>query len=379
MRVFQFIAVIWLALACALAPAHAQMPGGSAPGSDAALVWRDIQNTKSLKVLDDFIRQFGDVPIYGPLARERREELAKTAVVITPTPQLGHDSPLTAQQERRLKPKDTFRECEGCPEMVVLPAGSFTMGALEAMDRYDGPQHVVTISRPFAVSKLHVTVDQFRAFVSETLYEASTKCHKKRFGGNNGSWRNPGFAQEGPHPVVCVSWEDAKAYVDWMTKKTGKAYRLLSDAEWEYAARGQTLPGAYPDFWFGDDITVLCRYGNFSDQKAGDKIALCNDGYAYTSPAGHYQPNAFGLYDMAGNAWQWTADCYHDGYNGAPADGSAWTTGACSSKNGHVVRGGSWDDYASTLRASRRIEEIEENNLIGFRAARTLISAESSR
>jgi formylglycine-generating enzyme required for sulfatase activity len=244
------------------------------------------------------------------------------------------------------------------------------------------PQHVVTIRKPFAVGKLHVTVAQFAAFVQVTGYQASSKCTileggsgKKRA---DHSWRNPGFAQDGSHPVVCVSWSDAKAYVDWLGKKTGKPYRLLSEAEWEYAARGRTSPGAYPRFWFGNDENDVCRYGNSADQKAGESIeaaknwtiAPCNDGYAYTSPAGHYQPNAFGLYDMGGNTWQWTADCYHDSYNGAPADGSAWTTG-CSSSD-RVVRGAAWDSMPSGLRAIQRSASTTVEDNYGFRLARTL-------
>jgi formylglycine-generating enzyme required for sulfatase activity len=173
--------------------------------------------------------------------------------------------------------------------------------------------------------------------------------------------------------VVCVTWDDAKAYADWLAKKTGKPYRLLSEAEWEYAARGRTSPGAYPRFWFGDDEGDLCRYGNGRDQAAGTGgAAPCNDGYQYTSPAGHYEPNAFGLYDMFGNAFQWTADCYHGSYTGAPADGSAWTTEPCSAQ---VIRGGSWDGRPRSLRAANRFGftvEPQESNFLGFRLARTL-------
>jgi formylglycine-generating enzyme required for sulfatase activity len=241
-----------------------------------------------------------------------------------------------------LKPKDIFRECENCPEMVVVPAGAFTMGSPPSeKDRFDdeGPQHMVTIGKPFAVGKLHVTVDQFAAFVRET-------------GSQSTNWRNLGFAQEGSHPVVRVAWDDANAYVDWLAKETGKPYRLLSEAEWEYAARGRTSPGAYPRFWFGGDEKALCQYGNFHDQKAGISDALCNDGYARTSPGGHYEPNAFGLYDMAGNAWQWTTDCWHGSYDGAPTDGSVWMTGCRES--GRVVRGGAWSFNPRYLRAATR-------------------------
>jgi formylglycine-generating enzyme required for sulfatase activity len=152
---------------------------------------------------------------------------------------------------------------------------------------------------------------------------------------------------------------------------------LLSEAEWEYAARGRTSPGAYPRFWFGDDEKDSCRYGNGADQKAKDNVQgltwttlPCNDGYAYTSPAGHYTANAFGLYDMAGNARQWTADCWHDNYNGAPADGSAWT--ATCSDSVHVARGGTWYDIPRNLRAAARIRTPGAEVNVGFRVARPL-------
>jgi formylglycine-generating enzyme required for sulfatase activity len=218
------------------------------------------------------------------------------------------------------------------------------------------------------VGKFHVTRDQFAAFVNETGYSPNARCFKYPSGGTDGSWRDPGFEQTGQHPVVCVSGGDIKAYVEWMARKTGKPYRLLSEAEWEYAARARTSPGAYPRFWFGSDEKDLCRYGNFLDRKAGNSSA-CDDGYDHTSPAGHYKPNAFGLYDMAGNAWQWTEDCYHDSYNGAPADGSAWTAGGCGS---HVVRGGSWNLKPGILRAAQRGSYTVGGNRVGFRLARTL-------
>jgi formylglycine-generating enzyme required for sulfatase activity len=261
--------------------------------------------------------------------------------------------------------------------MVVVPPGSFTMGSPEReKDRYDweGPQHTVTIARRFAVGKFHVTRDQYEAFLRKTGYQASSKCftveNSKWEERVNRSWRNPGFAQEGTHPVVCVTRADVNAYVEWMAKETGKPYRLLSEAEFEYAARGRTSPGAYPSFWFGNDEKELCRYANFQDQKSGDGNAPCNDGYAYTSPAGHYEPNAFELYDMAGNASQFTEDCWHDNYNGTPRDGSAFIISNC---NRWVVRGGSWFGPLGSLRAAASYSiDHHNNNYGGFRVARTL-------
>jgi formylglycine-generating enzyme required for sulfatase activity len=289
-------------------------------------------------------------------------------------------APLTPAQERGLKRGDVFRECEKCPEMVVVPAGRFTMGSPRGEKNRksdEGPRHVVTIGRPFAVGKFHVTVDQFAVFAQETGFSAHRWC----------DWRSPPFfaqenslphpAQEGSHPVVCVNWDDVKAYVDWIAKKTGKPYRLLSEAEWEYAARGRTSPGTYPRFWFGDDERDLCGYVNFWDQTLGNAEAPCNDGYEGTSPAGHFAPNAFGLYDMAGNAWQLTADCYHynynhggySGYNGAPTDGSAWPIRTCFSR---VIRGGGFGSDPMQLRAANRNAGGDAHYLIGFRLARTL-------
>lgn len=178
-----------------------------------------------------------------------------------------------------------------------------------------------------------------------------------------GSWRDPGFTQGGSHPVVCVAWNAADAYVQWLAKKSGRPYRLLSEAEVEYAARARTTPGDYPSFWFGNDEKDVCRSAN-------SRAPWCRDGYEYTAPAGHYPPNAFGLFDMAGNAWQWLADCYHTNYKGAPTDGSAWT--GC---NGHVIHGGSWFDTASVLGATGRTVGANGSgdNSDGFRVARTLI------
>jgi formylglycine-generating enzyme required for sulfatase activity len=248
----------------------------------------------------------------------------------------------------------------------------------------ESPQHVVTIAKPFAVGRLHVTVDQFAAFVQETGHDAGSKCWT--FEGGKGderadrSWHNPGFTQDGAHPAVCLKWNDAQAYAGWLAKKTGKPYRLLTEAEWEYAARGRTAPGAYPRFWFGDAEKDLCRHGNVFDQKAKDSIkeaegeppAPCNDGYAFTAPAGHYAPNAFGLYDMLGNAWQWTADCVHGDYDGAPADGAAWLAADCI---GHVRRGGAWTETARVAYRDVAVVTLPDEVRFadaGFRVARTL-------
>jgi sulfatase modifying factor 1 len=262
--------------------------------------------------------------------------------------------------------QESLKDCTECPEMIVIPAGTFRMGAASGekgrpADGREGPQHEVTIGRSFAVGKFHVMVDQFAAFVAATGYEAGSECFVRE--GSRGeikrdrSWRDPGFFQTGRHPAVCLNLIDARAYADWLGDKTHRAYRLLTEAEWEYAARGRST-GSYS---FGNDEKDLCRYGNGVDRTARNTLAdlsgssqaaLCDDGFAYTSPVGTFAANGFGLYDMHGNAWQWTEDCWHANYIGAPSDGSAWSVGDCSC---HVLRGGAWSSIPSGLRAASRL------------------------
>jgi formylglycine-generating enzyme required for sulfatase activity len=295
--------------------------------------------------------------------------------------------PLTAEAERALKPGDSFKDCDVCPEMVVLPAGSFTMGSPESekgRNSWEGPQHVVTFARPFAIGKFEVTVDQFGAFAGETN-DTTSKCwtlENARFDMRDGrSWRNPGFAQDGSYPATCLNWRDANAYAAWLAKKTGKNYRLPSEAEWEYAARGKTTPGSGPRFSFGDDDRAICANANALDQTAKSNLpgtttwefVPCQDGYAYAAPTGRFAANAFGLHDMHGNVKEWTLDCYREGqgYRGAPTDGAAWTTADCPSR---VLRGGSWLSYPRLLRAAFRYKggDNDRSSDVGLRVARPL-------
>jgi formylglycine-generating enzyme required for sulfatase activity len=231
----------------------------------------------------------------------------------------------------------------------VVPAGSFTMGSPRTeKDRREneGPQHQVTIAQRFAVSKYELTFEQWDACVAD--------------GGCNG-YRppDPGWGH-GNRPVIYVSWDDAKVYVAWLAQKTGKPYRLLTEAEYEYAARAGTTT-AYP--WgsaVGTNNANCAGCGNQWDNRQ-------------TAPVGSFAANGFGLYDMVGNVWGWTEDCWHDSYNGAPTDGSAWTSGDCSSR---VLRGGSWGYLPQYLRsASRNWDTTDaQNGNVGFRVGRTLIT-----
>jgi formylglycine-generating enzyme required for sulfatase activity len=290
-------------------------------------------------------------------------------------------APLSATQEQTLTASDVFRECAGCPEMVAIPAGAFEMGSPETeKDRIDneGPQHRVTI-KPFALGKFELTVEQFAMFADEAKYDTGTACDVWQDGQwaerPGFHWRKPNFPQTGAHPAPCLSWDDAKAYLAWLSGKTGHIYRLPTEAEWEYAARA----GTASRFHFGEDDKDYCRYGNGVDATAIAGVpgaqswsALpCRDGYAYTAPVGSFAPNAFGLHDTHGNVFEWVEDCWHDNYKGAPVDGSAWLAGDCSQR---VQRGGAWGYPREYLRIAVRGRQARGYRYInaGVRVAREI-------
>ncbi|HEX2593865.1 MAG TPA: formylglycine-generating enzyme family protein [Rhizomicrobium sp.] len=261
-----------------------------------------------------------------------------------------------------------FRECPDCPQMVGIPAGKFAMGspASEA-GRFDaeGPQHYVTV-KAFALGKYPVASEEFLTFLRATGYQPKpcnpiTGLQWKSPG--NGLAYSPTQVEPPKWPAVCLDVDDAQAYIAWLNKKVGKTvYRLPSEAEWEYAARGGTTTAR----WWGDDI--------------GTNNANCNGcgspwDYRVLADVDAFKPNPFGLYGMLGNAWQWTADCWHPSYVGAPADSRPWRTGDCSK---HTIRGGSWDNVPVFVRSAARTGagrnggEYDYSSLSGFRLARDL-------
>ncbi|MBL8548089.1 MAG: SUMF1/EgtB/PvdO family nonheme iron enzyme [Hyphomonadaceae bacterium] len=256
------------------------------------------------------------------------------------------------------------------PEMVVIPAGGYAMGSPSSeagRDSDEGPQHRVTLARPFAVSRFEVTRGQYAAFAAATRRTAGNYCrtdrgHPERWERDrNGTWRDPGFRQTNDEPVVCVVWEDARDYVAWLSQTTGRAYRLLSEAEWEYVARARTTSD-YP--WSASASRENANYGAGSGAQGSDQ-------WERTAPVGSFQANAFGVYDMHGNVFEWTQDCYLNSYSGAPNDGRARETGGCAIR---VNRGGSWHDRLSALRTANREGGTPEYRFMnhGFRVARTL-------
>ena len=256
---------------------------------------------------------------------------------------------LLTVEEERLKaatPGSAFKECaHGCPVMIVVPAGNFLMGSPETeagRSINEGPQHQVTIAEPLAVSKFEVTFEEWDACV------AAAACP-----------RVPDVWGRGAMPVINVSWSDAKSYVGWLVRLTGKPYRLLSEAEWEYCARAGATT-AYS--WGGEPGTV-----NANCDGCGSQWDL-----KQAAPAGSFKPNAFGLYDMHGNVWEWVEDSWHKDYMGAPTYGSSWV------QDGppvfRVIRGGSWRTESDLLRVAvrdRRQIKVRFDTL-GFRVARRL-------
>ncbi|HVT52797.1 MAG TPA: SUMF1/EgtB/PvdO family nonheme iron enzyme [Dongiaceae bacterium] len=267
-----------------------------------------------------------------------------------------------------LKPGTVFKDCKDCPDMVVVPAGSFTMGSPDSeqgRDQSEGPQHKETIPRPFAMGKFLVTLAQYKAFMNDTGRDAGASCWYYRdeadqwLPKDGRTFSDPGFSQRDDSPAVCLNYGDANAYAAWLSKRTGQKYRLPSEAEWEYAARAGTKTAR---FW-GDAPDRQCGYANGADQSYHKKYPKdpgynrsCDDGYAYTSPVGSFKPNAFGLYDMLGNSWEFTQDCLSGGYDATDHDGAA-VGGACQK---HVIRGASWGRGPNDLRVAKRGGMSEE-------------------
>jgi formylglycine-generating enzyme required for sulfatase activity len=286
---------------------------------------------------------------------------------------------------------ETFRDCPDCPDMVKIKTGAFMMGATEVetarehvdalMSADERPTHVVTVRRAFALAPYAVTRGEFAAFVKETGYEPHRGCNvhqgEQWVFDKTRSWRDPGFAQTDRHPVVCVDFEATQRYLQWLNRKSGQAYRLPSEAEWEYSARAGTTAAR---FW-GEGREEACQFANVSDfdwaealewdRARQDKVFQCRDGFAYTAPVGSFRANPFGLYDMLGNVWQWNDDCFHTTFNGAPKDGSAWKSGDCHFR---VVHGGSWYTTPFAVRAAHRCAmDLDARYYhIGFRVARSL-------
>ncbi len=272
-------------------------------------------------------------------------------------PSVRRPTPLSHMEELALRPMDHFKECKTCPEMVVVPAGRFAMGSPESevgSTADERPQHSVTFAKPFAVGRFAVTFDEWEACI------AAGSC---RYRPSDQGW---GRASR---PVIDIIWDDAKDYVWWLSKTTGKPYRLLSEAEREYITRAGTTTA----FWWGTSYALA--QANYNRNSSHPNAARIIDAHptvvSKTVPVNSYAANPWGLYQVHGNVEEWVEDCWHDTYAGAPSDGTAWIDENCS---GHVLRGGSFGVSPHSLRSAARSWSQAPNRLVymSVRVARTL-------
>ena len=316
---------------------------GEGPGPERAeqQAWEAAQRAHSLAGYNAFLAEFPSGR-YAGAARVARAGLAPGPV---PEPRPGPAPVLQPQ------PGQVVKDCSECPELVVIPAGEFTMGSPASepgRDSDEGPQRRVKVGG-FLAGRYEVTFEQWDACVA-----AGGCSHKPEDRG----WGR------GKRPVIDVSWEDAQQYVKWLSGKTGKGYRLLSEAEWEYVARA----GTSTPFWTGQ--TISAAQANFNGNYTYNGSAK-GEYRPKTVPVGSFGANGFGLYETSGNAWEWVQDVWHDNYSGAPSDGSAWMSGGDQTRR--VLRGGSWDFIPQFLRSAYRISSSPVSHIVnpGFRIART--------
>ncbi|AZE12484.1 PvdO, pyoverdine responsive serine/threonine kinase (predicted by OlgaV) [Pseudomonas chlororaphis subsp. aureofaciens] len=271
---------------------------------------------------------------------------------------------LNAQAVEPPKPGSVFKDCKNCPEMVVLPAGSFVMGTPEdevGREPDEGPQHTVTFNKAFAMSRFHVTAGELDAYIRETGTVIKDGDERP---GRLCQASKPRYEQGPRQPAVCVDYADVQAYARWLSKKTGQHYRMVSEAEREYAARAGSS-GSFPFPFDEEGQYQITQHANTYGPK---------DGYSYSAPVGSYPPNAFGMYDMHGNVYEWVADCWHPDYVGAPADGRAWmeeSGGVCLDAQ---IRGNDWGEAPVFSRSGNRNSRKREvrGDWLSFRVVREL-------
>ena len=308
------------------------------PATELSLaVWDRIVDSNRAADFESFLTQYPNSPM-ASFASNRLAELRRVAVVSPPP------APEATASTHRVG--ESFRECTGCPEMVVVPGGSFQMGSpSDEEGRYDDeePLHHVSVPQALAVGKYEVTFSQWDACVSA--------------GGCDHDAEDAGWGR-GSQPVIDVSWTDAQEYVRWLSRETGSEYRLLSEAEWEYAARAGTQTARYWGGYIGDNQANCDGCGSPWDDMQ-------------TAPIGSFAPNAFGLYDMLGNVLEWTQDCSNGDYSGAPTHSIAWQGDSDCSR---VLRGGSWYNTPRLVRSAARqwTDNDTREYQYGFRVARTL-------
>ena len=335
-------------LPAAAAPAAPAADADSAARADFALAER----VGAISGWDEFLKKYPD-GLYAGLARAERAKLAGEPAKADVTAALTPVAPGV-----KAAPNGSFKDCEDCPEMVVAPAGKALIGSLRGEpgrdDRAEVDPHEVDIARPFAIGRFDVTFAEWDACVADGA------CRRQG---------DMGFGR-GRRPAIFVSWRDAEAFVQWLKTKTGKSYRLPSEAEWEYAARGCTkLDCDQKPFWFGaitpENAVYDWRFSYQGSPKAYDNGQR-------TEPVDRGAANPFGLFNMLGNVRQWTLDCWSPAPPAGKSDGSPLMRGDCSER---VTRGGSWNEKPAALRAGARAWAQADDRTapnIGFRVVRDL-------
>ena len=323
------------------------------------LFWQSIKDSDDPDDYADYLSQYPR-GTFAKLAKRRVEKLKRTKVAVARPPKAStrpKATPAVGVYPKRYKPGDTFRDCTYCPEMVVIPPGSFRMGDLSGIGKAnERPAHDVRIGYSFAVGRYEVTQEEWKDVMGTA---------------------NPSRIRGHRYPVEQVSWKMAKDFVRRLSAKSGKEYRLLSEAEWEYMARA----GSTSKYPFGNSERALCAHANGADQSTDYDLRnkSCSDGYGKTtSPVGSFAANEFGVHDTVGNVWEWVEDCWHGSYSGAPSDGSAWTSGGgCTNR---VLRGGAWNDGPGNLPSAYRNWFGPSKRYLtnGLRVARTLLDGKAS-
>ena len=370
-----------------IAPEPPQGSGGVAPPFDPVqeqIVWNRIKDSRNPADFIAYLEKFSGAA-RAAFARWIVQKYGGTLPpmpnppVRPPTPvPLGPAPIVPPPIAIATPPMSDERDCTNCPELVTVQGGEFVMGSgkeEKLREPDEEPAHRVSVSGPLTVGKYEVTRGQYAEFVRDTKREHRGGCNSTlggRFNKNpKALWSSPGFTQKDDEPVVCVNWNDARAYTAWLSKKTGKPYRLLSEAEWEYLARAGTTGRRY---WPDTDEAAACKFASVADisfkrVSPGMPIFPCSDELPYTAPAGRFPANAFGLYDLLGNVSEWVEDCWNGDYTDAPATGTARTSGSCGERG---FRGGAWNSKPANVRAAYRdresIEERHDN--LGFRVVR---------
>lgn len=320
----------------------------------------DVQSRLSASTLADLGYDIDDFPSFGISSIGSDDKIVNSESLSD-----GQHSTITKQNSANMRENGSmtkgFKDCDFCPEMVRINGSNYLMGDESPYaSQRSKPVHQVYL-KTYYVSKFEITVGQFEIFVSETRRQINDDCEIANKTGNtrvnnNWNWKNPSFVQNNDYPVVCISWADAKAYTQWLSRKTGKNFRLLSESEWEYMTR----VGGNTKFPWGNKIGV---------NKANCGRCESPTSKISTVAVGSYSANSLGVYDTIGNAWEWVEDCWNENYAGAPNDGTAWKNNSCEF---HPIRGGSWAHTSSDWLAVERQAKHSTTraNNIGFRIAR---------